>query len=83
MPTVSEKLKNQSSAVPKKIMADDPSRLYMSYEQSIAKDKQLAEIDEKLEAEKIRLQALADEETKALEKAGSEDLQKKVIQEEV
>lgn len=73
MVTIKDKMAGQQAATPHKIMPNDPDRLHMTRDQAIAKDRKLAEIDAKLELERKRLEEIAEQETKALEKVVTED----------
>lgn len=81
MPSVSEKLKGQTSATPHEIVETDYDNLHLSRDQFDAKYRKKKEIKAKLELEKQRLESLAAEEEKALEKVGQEDLEQKEIKE--
>lgn len=75
MPSISEKLKSGStSATPHEVVETDHDNLHISRDQFVAKYRKKKEIAAKLEVEKQRLEELAREEEKQLEKLGQEDL---------
>jgi hypothetical protein len=64
---------NKTAATPHKIVATDHENLTLSRDAFILKYRKKAEIEAKLEAQRLELEAAAEAEIAALEKAGNED----------
>lgn len=82
MSTALEKLKGDKAATPHEIMETDKDNINLSRDQFESKYRKKKEISAKLAAEKARLELEADEEIKALENIGLEDIKKEVKEEE-
>lgn len=73
MSTVSEKMKGQTAVTPHEIVETDHENIKLSKDAFIAKYRKKAEIKAKLKIEQARLEELAEQEEKELEKLGQED----------
>ncbi len=80
---MSESMKGKTAATPHEIMETDHENLHLSRDAFEAKYRKKKEIKAKLELEKIRLEELAKQEEKELEKIGQEDLKQTGTTEEV
>ena len=73
MVTAKDTLAGRTAAKPHKIVETDHENITLSKEQFILKYRKKAEIEAKLEAQRLELEEAAEAEMKALEMAGKED----------
>lgn len=73
MPTVSEKLKNESVVTPHEIMETDHGNINLSRDAFELKYRKKAEIKAKLALEKLRLEEEEEKEYQELQKVEAED----------